>query len=189
MDSCLTIDTIKNKIKKHEYCISEHVVRFIINGKISVAQIEKAVLSGKIIEHHKHPMRGDSVLILGNSDEKPVHVICTDNMNDYLMFLFVYFPTLPVWKTSVHRNKNGDIYVKNNAGKCFFCGGRVEKIHFGSFDYRLDGELYVIKNIPAGLCAQCGEKYISAESAKKINKLIDKGSYSETGKVYIINYE
>ena len=72
---------------------------------------------------------------------------------------------------------------------CFFCNGKIESITVGNFDYRLEGKLYVIKDVPAGLCDQCGEKYVSAEVAEKINKLIDRHAFVETENVQVLRYE
>ena len=76
-----------------------------------------------------------------------------------------------------------------NLRACFFCGGILRDINVGSFDYRLEGQLYVIKKVPAALCEQCGEKYISAEVARKINDQIAAGNYTETELVHVHTYE
>lgn len=73
--------------------------------------------------------------------------------------------------------------------KCFFCNGKIKQITVGNFDYRLEGQLYVVKNVPAGLCVQCGEKYISASSALIINDKIEAGRYAGTEKVFTLEYE
>lgn len=72
---------------------------------------------------------------------------------------------------------------------CYFCGGTLKNIMVGSFDYRLEGQLYVIKKVPAALCEQCGEKYISAEAARKINDQITAGNYAETEQVHVHTFE
>ena len=71
---------------------------------------------------------------------------------------------------------------------CYFCGGKIKNITVGNFDYRLEGLLYVIKNVPAGLCLQCGEKYVTAETAKKINQLVDDGNYLGIEEVRVLEY-
>jgi YgiT-type zinc finger domain-containing protein len=78
--------------------------------------------------------------------------------------------------------------MENPFRKCFFCGGDVDAITIGNFDYRLEGKLYVIKNTPAGLCLQCGEKYVTANTAKKINALIEAGGFSGTETVRVMEY-
>lgn len=54
--------------------------------------------------------------------------------------------------------------------KCHFCGGRVleQKV---TVDYRWGEELItVIKDVPAGVCEVCGEKYFKAEIVKAMEK-------------------
>lgn len=56
-------------------------------------------------------------------------------------------------------------------GDCSFCRGEVkeEKVEL---DYRYKGKLYIFQNVPAGVCQQCGEKYLTSEIAKKIEHSI-----------------
>jgi YgiT-type zinc finger domain-containing protein len=56
-------------------------------------------------------------------------------------------------------------------GDCSFCGGKVHEEHV-ELDYRHQGYLYIFQNIPAGVCQQCGEKYLTADVAKWIEKKI-----------------
>jgi len=53
---------------------------------------------------------------------------------------------------------------------CSFCGGLVEEARI-EFDYRRKDRLLVITNVPAGVCHQCGEKYFTADVAKKMDQL------------------
>ena len=182
---------IFKRIKDNDFIISEHVVRFIMAGKIRVGMIKNAVLSGRIIEVHKHPARGNSFLVAGFSDKKPVHVVCCFSNSGYMILLFVYIPSLPVWKDHLTRNTGNrssqvNHKIQNRVQNCFFCGGEVKNITYASFDYRLGGELYVVNNVDAGLCSRCGEKYISSESAERIDKLIAAGSFSGTEKVHVV---
>ena len=182
---------IVKRIKDNNFIISEHVVRFIMADKIRVGMIKDAVLSGKIIEVHKHPARGESFLVAGFSDEKPVHIICCFSNAGHMILLFVYIPSLPVWKDHLTRNidKGGsqvDQKIQNRVQNCFFCGGEVKDITYASFDYRLEGELYVVNNVDAGLCTRCGEKYISSETAQRIDRLIAAGSFSGTQEVHVV---
>ena len=56
-------------------------------------------------------------------------------------------------------------------GDCSFCGGEVkgEKVELV---YQYKGELYIFQNVPAGVCQQCGEKYLTAKVAKEIEHRI-----------------
>lgn len=72
--------------------------------------------------------------------------------------------------------------------RCFFCGGDIKPIVVGNFDYRLDGELFVVKNVPAGLCLTCGEKYVESNVAREINTRVKRGEYSSEDKVRVVVY-
>lgn len=56
-------------------------------------------------------------------------------------------------------------------GDCSYCRGEVkeEKVEL---DYRYQGKLFIFQNVPAGVCQQCGEKYITAKVAKEIERRI-----------------
>ena len=54
--------------------------------------------------------------------------------------------------------------------QCHFCGGKVSEQKV-IVDYRWGEELVtVIKNVPAGVCEACGEKYFKAEIVKAMEK-------------------
>lgn len=184
----LNILWIRARAKTAHYQISEHVIRFLMAGKISVQEIEAAVFNGNIIEIHRNPKRGESALILGFSEGKPVHVKCARGENDWLVILFAYVPVPPIWDDPEHRSRQGVQSMDNTLKNCYFCGGKIKRITVGNFDYRLEGNLYVIKNVPAGLCLQCGEKYVTAGAAKKINELVDAGNYVGTEEVRVLEY-
>lgn len=56
-------------------------------------------------------------------------------------------------------------------GDCSFCDGEVKEGRV-ELDYRYKGNLYIFQNVCAGVCQQCGEKYLTAEAAKKIEHSI-----------------
>ena len=56
-------------------------------------------------------------------------------------------------------------------GDCSFCGGEV-KADRVELDYRYKGKLYIFEDVPAGVCQQCGERYLTAEVAKEIEQRI-----------------
>jgi YgiT-type zinc finger domain-containing protein len=58
--------------------------------------------------------------------------------------------------------------------KCPFCGGALEKgtvTHPQS--YR--GKIYILENIPAEVCSQCGEVLLRPDVLEKIQRLIWSG--------------
>lgn len=73
-------------------------------------------------------------------------------------------------------------------GDCSFCGGEVKCEHV-ELDYRYKGNLYIFKEVPAGVCQQCGEKYLTAKVAKDIEKrLKKKGTWNKTVDVPVIDF-
>ena len=56
-------------------------------------------------------------------------------------------------------------------GDCSFCGGEVKEDKV-ELDYRYKGKLYIFKDAPAGVCQQCGEKYLTAKVSKEIERRI-----------------
>lgn len=53
---------------------------------------------------------------------------------------------------------------------CTFCGGEVEEKKI-EYDYRRQGHLLIISNVPAGVCCQCGEKYFQPDVLKRMDEV------------------
>jgi len=54
-------------------------------------------------------------------------------------------------------------------GDCTFCDGEVEERRV-DYDYRRRGHLLIMKNVPAGVCRQCGEKYFKPDVLKRMDR-------------------
>jgi YgiT-type zinc finger domain-containing protein len=55
-------------------------------------------------------------------------------------------------------------------GDCAYCGGDVvEKLI--DYDYRREKHPMVMSNVPAGVCAQRGEKYFNPEVLKRMDSV------------------
>ena len=55
---------------------------------------------------------------------------------------------------------------------CEFCGGetetrRIKKQHW------LHGKLYIVENVQADVCRECGEKYFHATTLDAIDRLLE----------------
>lgn len=61
--------------------------------------------------------------------------------------------------------------MKRNKNICAICGGRLKKEKI-SFDFRFNGELVVIDNLPVEVCLQCGEKVLSPAVSRKIDEVL-----------------
>ena len=176
---------IREKFASGEYQISEHVIRFMMAGLLTVPDIETAVRAGDVIEIRRNPIRNGSALVHGRAGNKPILVLCSQGYDDRLVVSLAYFTGYPEWAELDCAKPNQGDSMSNPFSQCFFCGGQVDSITIGNFDYRLEGQLYVIKGPPAGLCLQCGEKYVTADTAKKINALIEAGDFSGTEEVRV----
>jgi YgiT-type zinc finger domain-containing protein len=58
--------------------------------------------------------------------------------------------------------------MKHQYDDCYFCGGVVEE-RLLPREIRWKGKLLVFENVPMGVCAQCGEKFLRPEVAKTID--------------------
>jgi YgiT-type zinc finger domain-containing protein len=61
--------------------------------------------------------------------------------------------------------------IMHEYGDCSFCGGEVKE-EFVELDYRYKQQLYIFRDVPTGVCQQCGEKYLVASTAKAIEHAI-----------------
>ena len=76
----ITLDFIRNEIKKQIYEISLHADDERIADELTVSQLEIVLSQCKIIEQYPNDPRGESCLIVGFTPEGiPVHIVCGKN--------------------------------------------------------------------------------------------------------------
>lgn len=63
--------------------------------------------------------------------------------------------------------------MKKKYSDCFYCGGTVEE-RVIQREIRWRGKLFIIENVPVGVCVQCGEKVLKPEVANDIDQIIQK---------------
>lgn len=56
-------------------------------------------------------------------------------------------------------------------GDCVYCGGEVAERN-EQIDYRFHDQLYILENVPTGVCSQCGEQFFTAEVARKMEAAV-----------------
>lgn len=62
-------------------------------------------------------------------------------------------------------------------GDCTYCRGEIlEKKE--QIDYRYHGQLFIMENVLVGVCNQCGEKFLTADTAKKLEQAASTASQS-----------
>jgi YgiT-type zinc finger domain-containing protein len=57
-------------------------------------------------------------------------------------------------------------------GRCEVCGETMKEKQIKE-DFWIKDELFVIENVPAGVCQRCGEKIVNAEVGHRILKLLN----------------
>ena len=56
--------------------------------------------------------------------------------------------------------------------KCSLCGGGKKQGHT-TYTVDLGFGVVVVRNVPAKVCAQCGEEWIDAKVAKQLEKIVN----------------
>ncbi len=72
----MEIRIIRKKIKDNEYVYSLHAEIERKADELTFHQIEKALLNSEILEDYPDTGRGESCLVLGFSDDIPIHAVC-----------------------------------------------------------------------------------------------------------------
>jgi YgiT-type zinc finger domain-containing protein len=179
---------VEDAIRNNETSLSEHVLREILEGRVTLSSIISVLSSKRVIEVHSHPKRNPFFVALGFEGDQPLHVMFCGSEELGLSVLIVYEPALPMWINPRTRSKFHEEQMKSFNGNCPFCTGIIKPVVVGNFDYRLEGRLYVVKSVPAGLCEQCGEKYISLETARKLEKLVTATQPEAVETVKVLSY-
>ena len=55
--------------------------------------------------------------------------------------------------------------------RCEYCGGKIIEKHI-ELTRRFKGKYVVIKNVPAGVCTECGTRYYAANVLKTVEETI-----------------
>ena len=99
------IEWICERVKKGEYYFSKHGDQERQNDNLIVAEVEEALLAGRIIEQYDDTGRGESCLIAGFTEAgKPIHIVC-GKRGDWLVVITVYIPRPPKFKTRYERGE------------------------------------------------------------------------------------
>jgi hypothetical protein len=72
----MDIDKIKSKVRQSQYVYSLHADIERRAEALTMAQVEEALLSGRILERYPDTGRGESCLIVGFSGKIPIHAVC-----------------------------------------------------------------------------------------------------------------
>ena len=58
--------------------------------------------------------------------------------------------------------------------KCSVCQSNLKQKHI-TYTQELEGKVYVVSDVPALVCLQCGEQYLSPDTVDRIQGVIEKG--------------
>jgi len=67
------------------------------------------------------------------------------------------------------------------------CKGTVQD-GFSTFTADMSGCVIIIKNVPSGICNQCGETSYNDEVAKQLQQLIDNIAKTNSAEIAVVNY-
>jgi len=70
---------------------------------------------------------------------------------------------------------------------CFMCKGTVRD-GFSSFSVDLGGCVIVIKNVPSGICDQCGETSYNSETTRQLEQIIENIIKSGKAEIAVVSY-
>ena len=90
----MNIEKIHAKVRANEYVYSQHAEIERVADGLTFVQIEEALLDGAILEDYPDEGRGERCLVVGFSDETPIHVVCGWR-GENIVIITVYIPGPP----------------------------------------------------------------------------------------------
>ncbi len=94
----IDINWIREKVRDNEYEFSSHADDERQADKISMSEVDKALLQCKILEVYPNDSRGPSCLVLGYGEEVyPIHIVCGRTLSYKMRIITIYIPSLPKW--------------------------------------------------------------------------------------------
>jgi len=103
----MEIEEIKEKIRYDRYEICFHAEKERYAEDITVSDLETAISNGEILEDYANDPRGPSCLILGYSQNRPIHIVCGYTSIKWVRIITVYIPKLPKWTNEKTRARGG----------------------------------------------------------------------------------
>lgn len=58
--------------------------------------------------------------------------------------------------------------------KCSVCKAKLEEKKI-TYTQEIEGKVYVVSRVPALVCSQCGEQYLSPDTVDRIQDVVEKG--------------
>ena len=70
---------------------------------------------------------------------------------------------------------------------CFMCKGTVRE-GVSVFTADLGGCIVVVKNVPSGVCGQCGEASYSDDVAQRLEQIVQSVTHSALAEIAVVCY-
>lgn len=90
----MDMNEIRLKVLSNQYSYSQHAEIERQADDLTFAQIEDALLNGRIIEQYPDTGRGESCLVAGFAGKLPVHAVCGWR-GEKMVLITVYIPRPP----------------------------------------------------------------------------------------------
>jgi hypothetical protein len=103
----MDIEEIKKKVMRNEYEISFHAYKERYAEDITISDLENAIYKGEIVEDYPDDPRGPSCLVLGYSQNRPIHIVCGYIPLKWIRIITVYIPKKPRWIDERRRSRGG----------------------------------------------------------------------------------
>jgi len=101
----MTLDEIQDKVLTNEYDYTFHAEIERKADSLTFHQIEAAILGGEILERYPDGGRGESCLLLGFSDNIPIHIVCGWR-GTRIVLITIYVPNPPKFVDPWTRSDN-----------------------------------------------------------------------------------
>ena len=96
-------EIIRDKVKSGDYEISVHATKRLRSRQLTSADLEHAIIHGKIIEHDPEAKPYPKCIFLGEDAVKgeSLHVVCS--LTPDALIVTIYFPDEDVWSKDRYR--------------------------------------------------------------------------------------
>jgi len=98
------LDEIKRYLKHDQFLISNHARMRMFQRNVTTDMIMEMISNGEVIEEYPDDFPCPSILILGNSQDKPFHVVVAQ-CEDHARIITVYIPDEKYWIEHKKRRK------------------------------------------------------------------------------------
>jgi YgiT-type zinc finger domain-containing protein len=108
-----------------------------------------------------------SALYLGFVSGRPLHVVAADDDAEQQTIVVTVYEPDPSY-----------IQSEESLMKCVICKTGETKATTATFTVNHDGHTYVLREVPAQVCQQCGEPYFDADVTKQVLAQVERASQS-----------